>query len=267
MKKYGSFFRLRFVMGLQYRAAAWAGVATQFAWGGMLIAMFRAFYETEPEKFPMTFQSTANYIWFQQAFLALFAAWMLESEIFESIRDGNIVYELCRPMKIYSMLFVRAMAVRISRAALRCLPILLFAVCLPEPYGLTAPESAAAFLLFSVSMVLGLLVTVAFGTLIYGVTFFTIAPDGLRLLVTSAMDFFNGAVIPLPFFPDRVRAVMEILPFAAMQNVPLRIYSGDLAGGEALRAVGLQCFWLAVLVALGRALTSAAEKKLTVQGG
>ena len=81
------------------------------------------------------------------------------------------------------------------------------------------------------------------------------------------MDFFNGAVIPLPFFPDRVRAVMEILPFAAMQNVPLRIYSGDLAGGEALRAVGLQCFWLAVLVALGRALTSAAEKKLTVQGG
>ena len=97
MKKYLSFFRLRFIMGLQYRAAAWAGVATQFVWGGLLIAMFRGFYVTEPENFPMTFQATVNYIWFQQAFLALFAAWMLESEIFESIRDGNIVYELCRP--------------------------------------------------------------------------------------------------------------------------------------------------------------------------
>ena len=72
--------------------------------------------------------------------------------------------------------------------------------------------------------------TVAFGTLIYGVTFFTVSPDGLRLLVTSSMDFFNGAVIPLPFFPERIREVMEILPFAAMQNVALRLYSGSLSG-------------------------------------
>lgn len=30
MKKYLSFFRMRFLMGLQYRAAAAAGVVTQF---------------------------------------------------------------------------------------------------------------------------------------------------------------------------------------------------------------------------------------------
>lgn len=33
MKKYLSFFRLRFVNGIQYRAAALAGIVTQFAWG------------------------------------------------------------------------------------------------------------------------------------------------------------------------------------------------------------------------------------------
>ena len=37
---YGSFFRLRFINGLQYRAAAYAGVATQFAWGFMEILLF-----------------------------------------------------------------------------------------------------------------------------------------------------------------------------------------------------------------------------------
>ena len=114
MKKYFSFFSLRFVMGLQYRAAAWAGVATQFVWGGMMIAMYQAFYQTEPEQFPMTFEATVSYIWFQQAFLALFAAWMLEAEIFESIKDGNIAYELCRPMKIYPMLFARAAGARVE---------------------------------------------------------------------------------------------------------------------------------------------------------
>ena len=32
MKKYLSFFRLRFSMGLQYRTAALAGMVTQFFW-------------------------------------------------------------------------------------------------------------------------------------------------------------------------------------------------------------------------------------------
>lgn len=267
MKKYLSFFRLRFVMGLQYRTAAWAGMATQFVWGWMTIAMFRTFYQTEPERFPMTFEATVNYIWFQQAFLALFAAWMLESEIFQSIKDGNIAYELCRPLKIYPMLFARAMAVRVSRAALRCVPVLALAALLPAPYGLSAPSGRGAFLLFGVTMVLGLLVTVAFGTLVYVVTFFTISPEGLRLVVTSVMDFFNGAIIPLPFFPDKMRGIMELLPFAAMQNVPLRIYSGDLAGREAVKAAGLQVLWLLVLIGVGQAVMAKAEKKITVQGG
>ncbi len=266
MKKYGSFFRLRFVMGLSYRAAAWAGVATQFVWGGMEIAMFRAFYGAEPEHFPMTMDAAVSYVWLQQAFLALFAAWMLEGEVFESIRDGNIVYEMCRPMKLYPMLFVRAMAMRVSRAALRCGPVLLFAILLPGPYRLKAPGQGQTGL-FLASMALGVLVTVAFGTLIYGITFYTISPEGLRLLVTSAMDFFNGAIIPLPFFPDKMRAIMEVLPFAAMQNVPLRVYSGDLQGEAALRAVALQILWLAVLVGLGQAVMARAERKLAVQGG
>ena len=266
MKKYGSFFRLRFVMGLSYRAAAWAGVATEFVWGGMEIAMFRAFYGAEPEHFPMTMDAAVSYVWLQQAFLALFAAWMLEGEVFESIRDGNIVYEMCRPMKLYPMLFVRAMAMRVSRAALRCGPVLLFAILLPGPYGLKAPAQGQTGL-FLAAMALGVLVTVAFGTLIYGITFYTISPEGLRLLVTSAMDFFNGAIIPIPFFPDKMRAIMEVLPFAAMQNVPLRVYSGDLQGEAALRAVALQILWLAVLVGLGQAVMARAERKLAVQGG
>lgn len=266
MKKYSSFFRLRFVMGLSYRAAAWAGIATQFVWGAMEIAMFQAFYGTEPEHFPMTMDAAVSYVWIQQAFLALFAAWMLEGEVFDSIRDGNIAYEMCRPMGIYPMLFVRSLAVRSSKAVLRCGPVLLFALLLPGPYGLKAPARGQLGL-FLAAMALGVLVTVAFGNLIYGITFYTVSPNGLKLLVTSALEFLNGAIIPLPFFPDAMRKVMEILPFAAMQNVPLRVYSGDLQGREALRAVALQVLWLAVLGLLGRAVMARAERKLTVQGG
>lgn len=100
MKKYLSFFRLRFITGLQYRTAALAGIATQFFWGTMEILTFRAFYQSDPASFPMTLQATSSYIWIQQAFLVLFMGWNMEAELFDAIRDGNISYELCRPLGI-----------------------------------------------------------------------------------------------------------------------------------------------------------------------
>lgn len=267
MKKYLSFFRLRFSMGLQYRTAAVAGMITQFFWGFMEIMMFRAFYEAEPTSFPMTFEATVSYIWMQQAFLAFFTVWMLNGEIFDTIMNGNISYELCRPIHIYDMWFSKEVANRMARAVLRCFPILLVAVFLPRPFRLLAPASLLHFVLFLVTLIQGLLVTVAFCVLIYILSFFTISPSGLCMLFTSVSEFFSGGIIPLPFFPERIRFVIELLPFASMQNVALRIYSGSMSGAQMGRAVVLQTFWLITLVVLGRLLCSVAQRKTVVQGG
>ncbi len=267
MQKYFAFFRLRFTLGLQYRAAAAAGISTQFAWGFMQIMIYKAFYDAEPGAFPMTFSATVSYIWLQQAFFALFTAWIVENEILDSVVNGNIAYELCRPIRIYNIWFSRSLANRISRAFLRCLPILLVAVFLPYPYGLSAPASAFHFVVFILALGLGLLVTVAFCMLIYALTFFTISPQGLMVIFTSMVEFFAGAVIPLPFFPEKIQRIMELLPFASMQNAALRIYSGSMSSPEIKRTVLLQVIWLFILTFCGSALCRYAEKKVTIQGG
>ncbi|MFQ9515906.1 MAG: ABC transporter permease [Eubacterium sp.] len=267
MKKYLSFFRLRFTMGLQYRAAAWAGVVTQFFWGAMEIMVFCAFYRADASSFPMSLQETVSYVWLQQAFLALFAAWMVDNEVFESIMSGDIAYELCRPISIYNMWFSRGAALRTSRAILRCFPILIVAALLPKPYGICAPESVMALLCFVAALIIGLFVMVAFFNMVYGLTFFMVSPRGIRILVMSGLEFFTGAVIPLPFFPDKMARIMELLPFASMQNVPLRIYSGNIQGKEMVYAVLLQIIWLIILIVVGKALCHIAEKKVCIQGG
>lgn len=267
MKKYLSFFRLRFAMGLQYRAAALAGIATQFFWGAMEIMAFRAFYETGAEAFPMSFSATATYIWLQQSFFVMFTVWQMENEIFDSILNGNIAYELCRPIHLYYMWFARNIANRMAGAALRCFPIFAVAVFLPKPYGLSAPADLPHFLLFLLTLVLALLVTVALNLLIYMLSFFTVSAAGLRMIFAAMMDFFTGAIIPLPFFPEKVQFVLELLPFAAMQNVPLRVYSGSMEPGQTVKAVFLQCFWLFVLAAAGLKLWETAKKRVVVQGG
>ena len=267
MKKYLAIFRIRFINALQYRAAAMAGMATQFAWGFMEIFAFAAFYRTSPGDFPMEFSQTVSYIWMQQAFLALFMMWFWENDIASAITEGSIAYELVRPVDLYSRWFCQAAANRLARAALRCVPILLVAFIIPEPYRMSLPPNVGQLMLFLFSAVLSLGVVVAFSMLMYVSLFYTLSPMGTRLIVVVLSDFLAGATVPLPFFPAPVRSVVELLPFAAMQNMPLRIYGGNIAGADAWRGIALQVFWVIALLAVGRFTMNRALKKVIVQGG
>ncbi len=267
MKKYASFFRIRFIHGLQYRTAAVSGMITQFIWGIMEILLFRAFYQASPESFPMTFQALSNYVWLQQAFLALYLIWFWESQLFDSITNGDVAYELCRPVRLYNMWFVRGMAVRLSKAVLRCIPVLLFAWLLPAPYGLTLPPHFRTWFFTLLSMTLAFLLVIAFGMIVYMSVFYTISSQGIKLLASSVSEFLGGAVIPLPFLPDGIREIVNILPFASAQNVPFRIFGGDLTGREMYISLLLQCFWFITFLLIGRAMEQRALKRVVIQGG
>ncbi|MCL2170853.1 MAG: ABC transporter permease, partial [Defluviitaleaceae bacterium] len=222
MKKYLSIFRIHFINTLQYRAAAAAGLSTQFAWGFMLTLSFGAFYRANPAAFPMALSDTVAIIWIQQAFLALFALWFWDDDIADSITDGGVVYDLVRPIGLYAKWFAASAAKRCARAVLRCMPILIVALILPPPLRLILPPSLAQFGLFIVSMILGLGVVVSFQMLLYATLFYTISPMGIRLMAVVLGDFLSGGIIPLPFFPDSIRGIVEILPFASMINAPAR---------------------------------------------
>ncbi len=267
MKKYLAFFRLRFTMGLQYRAAALGGLACQFFWGAMAILAFGAFYKTDPASFPMSMPATASYIWLQQALLTLVSMGGIDQEFFNVIQSGNVAYELCRPVDVYGMWFTRSAATRVANALLRCVPVLAVAALLPAPYGMAAPPDLPAFLLFLVSLTLALGVVTAIGMIIYMITFHTITPRGVRLIAVGICDFFSGNIVPLPFFPEGFRQFSELLPFSATANVPIRIYTGDLAGREMVVLMLMQVFWIVALVGVGKLLEWKELKTVVVQGG
>lgn len=267
MKKYFAFFKMRFLTGLQYRAAALGGLICQFFWGAMAILAFRAFYNSDPAAFPMRFQDMSSYIWLQQALLLLLSFNGMDFEFFSLIQSGNVAYELCRPVGVYPMWFARSAASRVSAALLRCWPTLLVAALVPAPYGLAAPPDIYTFLWFLLSLFLAVCVVTALGMIVYMTTFHTISPRGIRLIAMGISDFCMGSVIPLPFFPDSVRRFLEYLPFSSMANVPLRIYSGDLCGGEIFRHMALQVFWAVVLVWIGKLMERHELKRVVIQGG
>lgn len=267
MKKYLSFFRIKFIGGLQYRAAALAGIVTQFAWGFMSILMYKAFYESNPGSFPMEFSQLTTYIWLQQALLAMFMPWLFESDIFNSVTSGNVAYELCRPCDTYNMWFARNAALRLSNTALRCLPIILVAVFLPDPFRLTLPAGWLNAVLFLVSIILGFLVQVSITMIIYVSVFYTLSASGIKMISVTVTEFLSGAVIPIPFFPEAVQKVFNALPFASIQNTPFLIYVGYTGGAEAAVSIAIQAAWLVVIFAVGRLMINHAMKRIVVQGG
>ena len=264
---YITLFRIRFILRLQYRVAAWAGLATQFAWGFMNILLFYAFYSENPANFPMTFEQFAAHIWLTQALLMIFVVYVWDSSIFDSITSGNIANELARPIDLYNMWLVKNMANRIAGVVLRCFPVLIVAFILPKPFGLMLPPDIFTFVLFLISMIFAFVLVNLYCMLFYISGFYTINSSGIRMLGCAVSDLLSGFIIPLPFYPEPILKIVNFLPFASMQNLPLFIYSGYINKEEALYKIGVQIFWIIAFYILGKLLMKNALKKIIVQGG
>ena len=67
--------------------------------------------------------------------------------------------------------------------------------------------------------------------------------------------------------PDGFRRFAELTPFASMQNVPLRIFNGNITLPEIPGVMGLQVFWIAALISAGYLLTKRGLRRAVILGG
>jgi ABC-2 type transport system permease protein len=209
--KYLSFFKLRFAVGLQYRFSAIAGLATQFFWGAMMIFLYEALYKNGIDP-PMKWTELVSYVWLGQAFFAIVFYRNLDSDIFDCIKNGQIAYELVRPLNLYWMWFTKICAQRLSACALRFLPVLVVSALLPSNYSLTGPDSFGAFILFIATLLLGFNISSALLMLIV-------------LIIPGLREIFHIPVLPsgnileiliLVFSPI---LIVEIFKFFGKKNV------------------------------------------------
>lgn len=267
MKAYASIWRLRFINGMQYRAAALAGIATQLFFGFVFIMIFAAFYSNSTSPQPISLDDLITYVWLQQTFLAFIMLWFRDQELFDLITNGNIAYELCRPMDLYPHWYSKLLAQRFSSAILRCFPLLVIVFVIPEPYRMSLPASIGSFLLFLIALALGLFVVVSISMLIYISVFWTMSPIGSILMIAVAGEFLAGMVIPVPLMPSWLQPIVYALPFRWTVDFPFRVYSGHIPITEAAWGIVIQVIWLVALVIAGRALMKKALRAVVVQGG
>jgi ABC-2 type transport system permease protein len=183
--------------------------------------------------------------------------------MYERIREGQVAFDLVRPVGFVPQMFAHLAGSSISTAifALAALPF----VALAGVLG--APASAHALGLYLVSFVLGYVITTLLTLMVGMIAFWTMEISGLTMLYYLVNQFFAGALVPVSVFPGPLRIVAELLPFQATTYAPVAIYVGRLNGAGALKAIAIQAVWVVLLALAARAMWHRALRRVVVQGG
>ena len=267
MSLYLKYFKLRIIAFMQYRVAAISGLMTQFFWGLMLIFIYVALYSNVNILDVISLPQIIIFIWLQQAFYTLLAVRLNDDEIANLIKSGDVAYEIVRPYNLYFWWYIKMIAKRVSAGVLRFLPVLVLAFLLPEPYGLSLPTSIPNFILFLVSLCLGIFLVTSINMLVYTIGFYTYNQAGISQIINSVIELLSGALIPVVLLPKFLQDATYYLPFRLMTDLPYRLYSNNIGISEGILSIGLQMFWILILIMLGNLIVKKALKKVFVQGG
>lgn len=263
MRKYFSTFLMRWKMETQYRGAALGGVICQMVFGLILISIYRALYQGNPQSMPLS--AIVTYVWLQQAFFRMLLS--SDNDLMDKIRTGGIAYEMCRPVSLYGYYYARIMAMKLTGSLLRAIPMFVVAALLPEGWGIGLPASLPALLLSLLGLMMGLFCMCALENITMGITMRTIDFKGFQALLNLLMATFSGNILPLTLFPDSWQGVVRLLPYAQLLDAPIRIYTGETPLSQAGEVFLIQGAWLCIFVGIGLYLWHRNTKKMIVQGG
>lgn len=247
-----------------YRLAALGGLVANLTFGllkvAILFATVRAAggtlhgYDTE---------SMSTYVWLSQGLLG---SVNLDgrTDLARRVKDGQVAVDFLRPVDLQAATIATESGMALFALLPRGLPsVLLGAVTV----GIAMPRSPVFYLLGTVSIILGIVISAATAYLIAVLGFWLIETRGLQILYMLASGFLGGLYVPIALFPQWLRIVATATPFPSMMMYPIDVLSGFGGAGRAAALVLAQVAWLAVVAAIGQVLTRAGRRRLEVQGG
>ncbi len=271
-RPYIAAFVSRFLQMLQYRTAALAGFGTQCWWGGIKVMVLAAFYGgASMAGTPMSLAQAITYSWLSQGLLVL-VPWLGDPEVAQAVRTGAVAYDRLRPVDAYALWFTRSAGWIAARVLPRVALMAAFAaVALPlvglGDWAWQPPASLQAALAFVASAVLALLLSTSMVMLLNIAATAALNERGINALAGPVVIVFSGNLLPLVLLPDAWQTALLLQPFAGVVDIPARLYFGLMSGWQAMAGLGLQCFWIVMLVVFGRMAMQRTMRRLEVQGG
>ncbi|MCI0520998.1 MAG: ABC-2 family transporter protein [Chloroflexi bacterium] len=254
---------LSFRRQITYRAAAFAGLATNFFFGILRAAVITALYGARGEVAGISLQAAVTYTGFTQAIIAYLSlfGWY---EMMETVSSGDIASDLLKPMGLFQFWMARDLGRAAANLILRGVPLMAGYWLL---YDITFPAGAAHWLAFLASLVLAWMVSFAWRFLVNLTAFWVSDAVGIGRLFFTLSWFLSGFVMPLRYLPDWFTALCNLTPFPHTINTVVETYLGILTPAQTAQALLMQAAWFVALAAAAHFVMRAGVRRLVVQGG
>ena len=263
MRLYWEVARRALQRQLAYRTENLAGLVTNIFFGYLRAAVLLAVYQVATNVGGYDPQAAVTYAWITQALIMIVALWgWWDVEL--TIRTGDVVSDLAKPFSYLGFWLARDLGRAAYFVLFRAMPVLLAGQLL---FGLHWPSSAAAWLAFSLSIVLAVVVSFGWRFLLNVSAFWTTDARGLGMVANAATMFLGGFVVPIRYWPDWLQPLVLALPFASITQTPADIFVERVQGAAALGLLVEQLVWAIALLGAAQLATALATRRVVIQGG
>lgn len=246
-----------------YRAALFAGLATNFFFALLRTAFLTALFAGQEDVNGMSLNDAITYVAVSQgliAFLFIFGTW----DVMTAVYNGSIGADLLKPLHLFTYWLARDFGRALVNLVVRGL-ILVAAFALVYPIRM--PGSISQWLEFFLALGLGWLVSFAWRFLVNLAAFWTPDARGFGRLAYTLSQLFSGFLLPLRLYPDWFSRLCHFTPFPALFNTSSEVFLGLLEGRQLWLALLNQAVWFVVLTGLCLLVYRAGIKRLVIQGG
>lgn len=211
----------------------------------------------------MTFEQTFVYLSLAGS-MSLILTTYIEWGMSREIKTGNITRYFTRPVDFQFQIYSKSFGDVISSFIIMFIPSFIIAYIFSSGginLGVNIP-------FFIISFVLAALINITIDFLIGLICFYTESVWGISIMKETIVLLLSGGVIPLAFFPDKLRHIVEFLPFQAIYNLPMQILTNkSYALADYGKDLLIQVFWVAVLIVFSRICCKQAVKAVVINGG
>ena len=227
--------------------------------------LWKAIYASSPVASVngMTFSDTMIYLVLASAlfnFMNCFIIWGMGRDF----QSGQFVLYLLKPMDYQVFWFFSTSGQYIISFFTTFLPTFVIV------YIITKGSFALGvnLIVFIISVCISVMINFFIDFFVGTICLYTQSIWGVNIMKEVVVALLSGATIPLAFFPDKLHAFANLLPFQAIYNAPLQILiDRSLDGKDYLTMLGKQFFWVIVMLVISRCFWNLSKRVITVNGG
>ncbi|HPF87584.1 MAG TPA: ABC-2 family transporter protein [Candidatus Limiplasma sp.] len=263
MDAYRYLIKMRILVGFTYRFEVVMVILTRLIVMVASVCLWNSAYANTTELEGLTHSQMITYAVLAIVLSSLFQT-NVENGIGTGINRGTIAVQFLRPMDVLSLYFCEDIGLMVTSFLLRCVPLLLCGMLI---FGLSAPVSVGALLLFMISIVFSYLIIWLLSAITAMITFWAMFLGQMGAVRIVVVNILSGMLIPVWFFPQVLQDILRFLPFQYTYQTPLGIYIGRIGLRDGLFQIGIQCVWIVLLFGVLHIIWKRAQRHVLVQGG